>query len=294
MLFSQANVNGYEILKKCLNFLVQSPTALVLCLFIIVNTTTIFGGLLYAEYHYYGISIFNSETFYKLLSLHPIEHLLKILIFLAVIFICTFINNIFIVALAFYFIKKLDKQKHSLSLILKWTFFKIHHISQIALVILIDYLRIFFYTVKPQEATESMLKLLQGKKKTPNNIIHSWQGMLFLPLMVNNNDDITKNLQKSTQLMNTAFGNDSSIEISFIWIKISIIVFTIGTFGFFIHYHYNLLPALVGSFFLILIGFIIIENAVLFFNVCVYNFITKKITTPFTQKEISSYFIQEF
>lgn len=292
MLFSPASHNGYKVLKKCFKVLMTSPIALFLCLCIIASTTLIFGSIIYAEYHYYGVSVFNSDTFFKLLDLEFKEHLFKICLFLCALFLSFFINNIFIVALTFYYIKKLNKQRYSFFLVLKWISSKVFHISHIAIILVIAFLNTLLYALHPKTTTEHILAFLQNQNSSSDNTMDNWENALLLPLMVTSDNDIPSTIKESTKLIQKTFGNNFTVMISFVWIKISIISLILGTFGFFIHYHYNLLSALIGSFFLILIGFILLENTILLFKVCLYSYIIHQKPQPFTTKEITSYFIQ--
>ena len=292
MLFSPANKNGYAILKKCFKTFYTFPTAMALSLLIVVINSLIFGGILYAEEYYYGISIFNSFTFYNLLSFEIKTHLFKVAIFLFILLIATFINNIFKVALAFYYTKKLSNQKHSFFSVLAWSFTKIPFLLHIALILVAEYVSCFFYLLSLRELFVNLLLDIQGKKRAQYNAMNANEGMLLLPLIVSNKKSIPENLNESENIMKKTFGDSFYYNVSFADIKLGTALFIIGTFGIFTHYHYNLLPAIVLSFFLLLLTFVILENTLLFFKVCMYHYTQKKNSSPFTKQEINSYFIQ--
>ncbi len=294
MLFSPATENGRKVLKKCVKFFASHPLSLIFPILIIVNTSAIFLSVLAAEEHYYGISLFKPETFYNWLSIDISHHLFKAFFLLFILFITSFINNIFNTALTFYFLKKLNKQKHSLLLALKWSFLKIPLISYIATILLIDLVYNFLNNLlSPYIFFEELLAVLQGKKLNPKNMLHAEEGMIFLPLIVSNDKSIPENIVQSDSLMKKSFGENFIWNVSFLEIKFFTILIVVSTFGFFTHYHYNLLPAFIFSFFLIFIVFLLIDTTILFFKACLFNYIAKKPTGNFTRKEINSYFIKE-
>lgn len=291
MFFSPATKNGQRILKKCTAFFITHPITLLFPLLIVISNSAIFLSILAIEEHYYGVSLFKPKTFYNWLSFDISHHLLKCCTLLLIVFVAAFINNICNTALTFYFLKKLDKQKQSLLSVLRWLLFKIPFISYIAVILVIDYIVTLFNTIlTPQSSFTKILTVLQGKKLSQNNILNTEEGMIFLPLTVSNNKSVPENLAQSTTLMEQTFGTHFSWNVSFLEVKFLVILFIGSTIGFFIHYHYNLLPAIIFSFFLIMMIFLLIDTAVLFFKACLFNYIKNKSTGNFTRKEINSYF----
>ena len=291
MSFSPATKNGYSILKKCINFFSLNPITLIFPILIIASNSVIFLSILAAEEYYYGVSLFKPETFYNWLSFDISHHFLKFLLLLLILFVAAFINNIFNTALTFYFLKKLNKEKQSLFLVFKWSLLKLPLISYIAAILVIDYIHTILNNIlAPQNFFLGLLFMLQGKKVSQKNMMNAKEGMIFLPLIVSNNLSITENFTQSNSLMEKAFGIDFDWNISFLEIKFLTIALTVSTFGFFTHYHYNLLPAIIFSFFFVSMIFIFIDTTLIFFKTCLFNYIEKKPTGVFTKKEIESYF----
>jgi hypothetical protein len=290
MFWTQADKNGLKVLKKCFSFLINSPTTLIFVFLIIIINASLFGSALYLEYIYHGTSVFNSSSFNNLFNLNFTKHLIRAGFILGLISISALSTMICLLGLTYNSIQYLDKKPHNFIQSLKIIFSKLPIILPAAIILVLHHIDSFFNIISPQMISQALGSHLQGQDTIPLATMYATNGSLFFPLLVETNLSISEILETSKDMMTKKFGDPLYLNISYAKLKFVLFITIISTFGFFVHYHFNLLPAIIFSLALILSTYTLIETITFLFRACLFNFIKGRSTGPFTKREISLYF----
>ncbi|MFT6765773.1 MAG: hypothetical protein ACJAZS_000665 [Alteromonas naphthalenivorans] len=290
MFWNEADKNGFKVLKKCFSFLTTCPGTLIFVFLIIFINASLFGTALYLEYVYHGTSVFDSSSFHNFFNLNITKHLTRIGFILGLIFISALSNIICLTSLTYNSIQYLNKKPYGFLKSLKVTLLKLHIVIPAAIILVLHRIDIFFSSINPQSISQALGEHIQGKKPVPLATMYTLESSLFFPLIVETNLSIIEILEMSKTMMIKQFGDSLYLNISYTKLKFVLFIIIASTFGFFVHYHFNLLPAIVVSYALILSTYTLIETVIFLFRACLFNFIKNRPTGPFTKLEIPLYF----
>ena len=287
---SQSEKNGFQLLKRTYSFFTHFPQGLLYGTLTVLINFSIFCCVLYGEYTYYGIHIFDATTLTTLLELNLWEHIWHIIIILMIMTLSAFITFYLRISLTYAIGEKLQGRA--------FTFFKSLIVPQKRMLIVfhagiitvlnlfINFLHIIFIA----EKLLNFLQILEGEKPKKVSRINQDRSLLLLPLIIEEKHSIAHSLSLSEHLVEKNFGQKATLNISFyfmLFIFFTPIIFMLGKAMFL---HTLFLQASIISGILFFIFLTILNQALTFFSVCTYFYCKQIATEPFTKEEISTYF----
>jgi hypothetical protein len=288
--FSQKNKYGYIIFKKCFSFFRKFYVSIFFSFLIIFFNCLLFGGALYAEYISYGINIFNADTLHQVLDLVLWDHLQKIGVFFMLLTISSFFDFFFKLALTTSILAHMEQKEYGIWSSIYQTIKKLPVVLQTGIIVMLYRVNFIANIIFVQGIIQNLIFDIQGKTQPSRVAFYNASGVLYLPLLAEKNYSVPYAIEQSETIMQKQFGKIITENYSFGVMKTIIVSFILSTFGIFLHYNYNLLPAILISLFIIFLIQTFIENLLIIFHCNLY--LTSKKLTPklFTKREISLYF----
>jgi hypothetical protein len=290
MFWTQADTNGLKILKKCISFFTTFHVAFMFLILTVLLNLSFYFSFLYFIYLHYGIHIFDPNSLLNFLELSLWRHIQNIIFFILFFNVCYFLTVVIIVGLTQSIIQQLEKKSPTFLGVLKKSFKKSHQILILSNLLVLDRCNKVLDVVLIQGMIHKLIAKLQGRSLVTQDIIHSSEGMLLLPLLVTTNNSIPEILNSSEEMMSKTFSKPLSVNISFTLIRFILSLIITGIFGVSLYYNYNLLPAIVISLSLAFIAYDFMDGTVILFKICLYFYIKKRPKGPFTAREIPLYF----
>lgn len=291
-LFTESEKNGFHLLKKTYSFFYSFPQGLIYPLLTIFLNFSVFALLLYGEYSYYGIHIFDPSTLTALLELNFWEHLSHIATILGFMTISSCITFFLRISLAHAITQKLKNQPHSFLKTITFPCKKLFLIFHAGILLVISFFLNFLAFIFITEKLQNLLRILEGEKPKKPSKLNQDQSLLVIPLLIDEDRSIPKTMVLSEQLLIHRFGSKIRLHLSFY--TLFLLFFTPITLllARSLYLHTVFLQALIISAILFFIFLTIFEQALTFFAICTYFYCKKQNPAPFTPEEIAVYFKQ--
>lgn len=280
--------NGINLIKKSFSVMLGMKSVGIFALLILACNLTILWTFIEIEYQKFGVHLFDHKTFTTLMSLSFWTHMSHTLLILFTLCFANIITLFFRFFLSFLVTERLKGGKHPILLqILKVPFLKIRELLRIAVLRAIGFILTAGNLASFYSHIHKIRSLTAGDFKEEYDEYSKPEGMLLIPLIVEEDITTIQALAKSATLLESKFGKTMQIDFSFFGLKVLIITGSLILVGGPMHFlfGFHIFPTMATSITVIVSLASLIETAKILFTGAVYNYCKNEDTGPFSPQE---------
>ena len=280
--------NGINLLKKSISVMLHMKIVAFFSFLILTCNLSILLIFLEIEYQQYGVHMFDHKTLKALISLSFWSHIGHTFLILATIGFASIITLFFRFCLSFIVTERLKEKNPSIIKILKIPFqnskelLRMSFLRTIGFVLTLGNITYFSsHIIKIRHLAAETFQEEYDQYTSP-------EGMLLIPIIVEEDIHTVAALAQSAELLKQSFSQKMTINFSFWGLKLIIGVSSFllvgGTMHFMLGYH--VFPTIITCITLIISLASLIESAKILFDGAVYNYCKKLPIGLFSKENI--------